>query len=78
MFSPHVTIARSPASRTSTSVRKNWMYGVFARMTEKDRRMSVRPRSAGQPGCTHEASTAAAPSTQTAASRSMSADSTAV
>ncbi len=54
MFSVQVTSAVSPVTETCTSVRKNWMYSVFAMISAYDLRTSPRPVSTGQPGCTQE------------------------
>ncbi len=60
MFSVHVTSAVSPVTETCTSVRKNWMYSVFAMISAYDRSTSPRPVSTGQPGWTQEITPASA------------------
>ena len=54
MFSVQVTRAVSPVDGDLTSVRKNWMYSVFAMISAYERSTSPRPVSTGQPGWTQE------------------------
>ncbi len=51
MFSYSVTQATLPSTVTSSSVKKNWMYGVLAKMARHELRTFSKPRSVGQPGC---------------------------
>ena len=57
-FSVQVTEAStgSPRRLTSTSVRKNWMYGVFAMISAHERLIGPVPRTGSAPGWTHSVS----------------------
>jgi hypothetical protein len=55
-FSVQVTDATSSSTLTSTSVRKNWMYGVLAMISAHERLIAGVPRTGNAPGCTHSVS----------------------
>lgn len=80
MFSVQVTRAVSATTLICTSVRKNWMYSVFAMISAYERSTSPRPVSTGQPGCTQltEVSSASSGSASSAYSTSSGASHRAV